>query len=807
MVLCSPRFLIAVLLLVVGPLARPALAATVDYDLTIARQQVDITGRTVAAMTINGGIPGPVLRFTEGDLARIRVHNDLDVDTSIHWHGVLVPPGMDGVPLVSFAPIAPGATFTYQFPIRQSGTYWYHSHTRLQEQRGVYGAIVIAPAKPQAQPVHADREAVVVLSDWTDEDPHQVLRTLKRGSEWYSLEKGSAQSILGAARLGQLGAYFKRELLRMPPMDLSDIAYDRFLANGRPELSLPAKPGETLRLRIVDGSASSFFHLQFAGGPLTIVAADGQRVEPDREGRLLIAVAETYDLLVTLPGPGAFELRATAHDGSGYASIWIGSGARHPAPSIPRPNLYAGMLGQASLARVFALTPAASMGMSDAEVAAGRFDHPGMMGMGSMKMGGMQKMGGMGGMPGMEQGMAMAGMAMPAAPVSPAETAELESLFAEPATPTAPLERPSPASSAGSPAAPTSLPPRGGKQYGGDFRLLGPDVASSGPVAVDGRDPARPWPPYSRLRSLVPTALSADRPVREVRLTLDGDMERYVWFLNNRPLSEADLIRIRAGEVVRFIMINRTMMHHPMHLHGHFFRVLNGQGDHAPLKHTVDVAPMSTTVIEFAADETGDWFFHCHLLYHLKSGMARVVHYENFTLAPQLAAIRPRLRQESWYAWGRADLLSNLSDGFITAADTRNNLTAEWELGWGHVPGSEWEALLTWDRYLNRFLTLFAGGDFGDAIEQNRAIAGLRYLLPFNLETRAFAGSDGGVRVEFGRSFQLTPRLALDGQAQYDTDSRWEYRTGLSYILAKAVSLRAVWHSDYRWGGGLQVRF
>jgi len=247
-----------------------AQAATVEYDLSIAQQEVNITGKSARGMTINGAIPGPTLRFKEGDIARIHVHNRMSVETSIHWHGVLVPPDMDGVPYVSFPPIKPGSTYTYEFPIRQSGTYWYHSHTSLQEQSGVYGSIVIEPRQKGPQ---ADREHVVLFSDWTDENPYEVLRTLKRGSEWYALEKGSGQSILGAARLGMLGKYFKRELQRMPPMDISDVAYDRFFANGEPETSLSAEPGETVRLRIIDGSATTYFHLEFAGGPMTIVVS------------------------------------------------------------------------------------------------------------------------------------------------------------------------------------------------------------------------------------------------------------------------------------------------------------------------------------------------------------------------------------------------------------------------------------------------------------------------------------------------------------------------------------------------------
>ncbi len=381
MILPTERTPMAVLVIILILFASlPARAATVEYQLTIAREEVQLTGKPVRAMTINGVIPGPTLRFQEGDIARIHVHNRMNVDTSVHWHGILVPPDMDGVPYISFPPIQPGATFTYEFPIRQSGTYWYHSHTNLQEQSGVYGPIVI---EPRSKGPRADRDHVVLFSDWTDEDPHQVNRTLKRGSEWYAIQKGSGQSILGAARLGLLGDYFRRELQRMPAMDLADVAYDRFLANGRPETFLSAKPGETVRLRVIDGSATTYFHLEFAGGPMTIIAADGQDVEPVHQNRFLIGVAEVYDLLVKVPTSGAYEFRATAHDGSGYASVWIGDGDRHPAPAVPKPNLYHTM-GDISLKQIFALTPSGTMGMPDNRVQAGHFDRPGMMGMGSM---------------------------------------------------------------------------------------------------------------------------------------------------------------------------------------------------------------------------------------------------------------------------------------------------------------------------------------------------------------------------------------------------------------------------------------
>jgi hypothetical protein len=359
-------------------------------------------------------------------------------------------------------------------------------------------------------------------------------------------------------------------------------------------------------------------------------------------------------------------------------------------------------------------------------------------------------------------------------------------------------------------ALPTALEaPRSGKRYGNRFGFLAADVSASGNLAVDGTEP-RPWPPYNRLRSTKRTAFSENKPLREIRLTLDGDMERFVWYFNNRTLDESDAIRIRQGEAVRFILINRTMMHHPIHLHGHFFRVVNGQGDYAPLKHTVDVAPMSTTVIEFDANEVGDWFFHCHLLYHMQNGMARVIEYEGFTVDPQLAALRPGLSHEAWHAWGQADVLSNMTEGFLRLADTRNIFTAAWEWGWQGVDKSEWETLFTGDRDINGFFKVFAGVDLNGVrrdLEENRAVFGIRYLLPLNLESRTWIDSDGGARIHLEKTFELTPRLALRGETQYDTRHLWEGGAALTYLIHKDVSLVGRWHSDFGFGGGLQIRF
>lgn len=704
---------------------------------------MSISGETVEAMTVNGGIPGPTLYYTEGDTARVTVHNEMSTSSSIHWHGVLVPPNMDGVPFISFPPIGPGETYVYEYPIRQNGTYWYHSHTDLQEQRGIYGAIVI---EPKLTEIDVNQDVAIVLSDWTNENPHEVLRTLKRGDEWYSIEKGSSQSVFGAMKNKNLNAYINRELQRMPPMDISDVAYDRFLANGKPTLDIPAKAGERIRLRIVDGSSMTFFYLEYAGGPMTIIAADGQRVEPIETHRFLISVAETYDIIVDVPEGGAYELRATAQDASAFTSIWIGDGEKHYASKLPDANLYEAMHAP-TLKEILAFTPNQSINMTDQQVKAGDFDQPGM---GHMKHD-MQQM------------------------------HHTLQTTPDPATPGT------------------------GKAFANKMGLLASDVASRKPLVKDGTM-ERPWPPYSQLRATHDTAFSAEKPVKEIRLTLDGDMERYVWLINNKPLSASDNIEIKKGEVVRFIMINRTMMHHPMHLHGHFFRVINGQGERSPLKHTVDVAPMSTTVIEFDANEFGDWFFHCHLLYHMKSGMARMVHYEDYTPSPQVQAVRPNLYKNNWYSWGELGFYTHMSDGRVVLSDTYNIYTAYWEIGWQDVPSTETEVKLTYERYINRFISVFGGGDFGNAIAHNRGIAGIHYLLPLNIHTTVFAGTDGSAQISANKEIRLAPRLTLKPSGQYDTETKWEGELQIMLRLNKVLSLSANINSDYGSGAGVELK-
>jgi len=314
------------------------------------------------------------------------------------------------------------------------------------------------------------------------------------------------------------------------------------------------------------------------------------------------------------------------------------------------------------------------------------------------------------------------------------------------------------------------------------------------------------------LRAVRDTSFPKSAPRREFRLTLDGDMNRYVWMINNEPIGPENDILIRECEVIRFIMINRTMMHHPMHLHGHFFRVINGLGNRAPLKHTVGVEPMSTTVIEFMAEEPGDWFFHCHLLYHMMSGMARVVEYEGFTPAPETQAVREKIYDKStpWFFYGNADILSSQTQGTITFSDPLNVLRLRWEAGWDGTEGTAWESDLTHGRYLNRFTTVFAGvyaEGMNSTREDESLIAGIRYLLPGNFASQVWIDDDGEARFMIDRGLMLTPRLGIFGEAEYDTLEKWSYQAGMRYALTQYVSATALWDSRYGVGAGFTIRF
>ncbi len=738
------RLLAIALLLAACPLLQ---ARVVEYELEIAEQRWSPEQgiKATSALTINGGIPGPTLRFREGDTARIRVHNGLKSDTtSIHWHGVLVPNAQDGVPLITTPLIKAGETHTFEFPLRQSGTYWYHSHTGLQEQSGVYGSIVIEPKG--GEPVKAAQDHVVVLSDWTTESPEEVMRTLHRGSDWYGVRKGSVQSLTGAMKAGALKDFWEREKSRMPSMDISDVAYDAFLANGRRSIALPGKPGEKVRLRFINAAASTYFYLESATGPLNIVAADGPAVKPLSVKRLLVGMAETYDVIVTVPRSGTWEVRATAQDGSGHSSVMLGSGELHPAPEIPKPDLY----------RMDYMTAA----LGD---------------MGDMDMS----------MPGMKHhAMAMSGhegmdmKEMPGMDMSGHEGMDMK-----------------------------------------DMPGMKMDHGSS-----SGSEQERPLSPYSKLHARQSTAFAASHPRRTIPLRLTGDMERYIWSFNGKTMSEDGVIKIKRGEVLRLEMVNDTMMHHPIHLHGHFFRVLEGQGSDAPLKHTIDVPPMGKRTIEFEADESGDWLFHCHLLYHMHAGMARVFSYEEQgpDHVPQLG----EHAEDPFELMADGSLQSHLSEGMVTLMNSRNDFYAMGMLGYGQMDGSEYELDLGWKRYFTPNFSTVLGYRFTnmkmdpelmptgmgkfmvmEEEEKDRAFAGIYYRLPYLVWSSVQVDTEGDLRVGLSKSLQITDRLGIFGSVQYDTGSDWEWTAGAEYTLTKQFSLISEYHSDYGFGGGISFRF
>ena len=637
-------------------------------------------GEQVRALTINGGIPGPTLRFREGDSARIVVRNGLrNGQTSIHWHGLLVPNAMDGVPYLTTPPIEAGTERVFEFPLKHAGTYWYHSHTGLQEQRGVYGSIVVEPKG--GEPIAADHDVVVVLSDWTNERPEEVMRTLMRGSDWYSIRKGNAQSILGAARAGSLGEYFSREKSRMAPMDVSDIAYDAFLINGQRSSVLAAKPGERIRLRVINAAASSYFYLQSATGPMTIVAADGPAVEAVEVDRLLVGMAETYDVLLTVPASGLWEFRATSQDNTGHASLFIGDpdGTENAAPELPSPNLYT---------------------------------------MDEMLLSALED-----------------------------EDTPLEQI----------------------------------------------------------REHPRPSAPYALLRSSQRTTLSG--PPREMTLRLTGDMTRYLWSFNGKTLAEESTIPVAKGEVLRIELINDTMMHHPLHLHGHFFRLINRSGEYSPLKHTVDVPPMGRRTIEFLADEEGDWFFHCHLLYHMDAGMARVFSYRAAEQPRYRPAIDPKL-ENPWYFMIDGTALTSMTMGMATAMTGRENFSLLWDYGYDHgEEHSENEYDVLWSHYFDPNISTFLGYRLTDNMAaEDRFFGGVYYRLPYLIETEVSADSEGDFRFTVGRALQLTSRLSAVAELEYDTNTEWNYYGGLSYTLTKQLSLITGYHSHHGYGIGVSFR-
>lgn len=523
---------------------RRAFAGLQETTLVVAEGRITIDGDSFPAITMGGGVPGPTLYWREGEEVLVHVESRLSEPTSIHWHGLLLEGVMDGAPgFNAYSAIGPGESFTYRIKLRQSGTYWYHSHSGGQEQRGMYGAIVIAPANPD--PVRADQDYVLLLSDHTADHPDHILRKLKVSEGYYNRGKRTLSDLSADINRDGLAAAWKDRRdwgdMRMDPTDLADVTGYRFLVNGKgiaDNWTALFKPGERLRLRIINGSAMSIFDVAIPGLAMTVVAADGQNVLPVKVDEFRIGVGETYDVIVLPTEDRAYTLMAEPIDRSGYARATL----------APRE----GMQGEIPPLRPRTLLTMADMGMHGDH---GGMDHSTMdhssMDHGSMDHAGMDH--------------AAMGHSMP---MQPATTQE------------------------GTP--------------------LGWEQAGTPP----GRRALR----YADLKAFTRNP-DAAAPTTEILLRLTGIMERYIWTLNGHKFDHGDPIRVKYGERVRLRFINTTMMAHPMHLHGMFFELENGQTDRMPRKHVVIVPPGKEASVVLTANEPGDWPLHCHLLFHMNAGM------------------------------------------------------------------------------------------------------------------------------------------------------------------------------------------
>ena len=567
------------------PGAAPTLPTLVgpNVDLRIGHSELKVDGRTGHAVTINGTVPGPLLRFKEGQTVRLSVTNNLHEDTSIHWHGLLVPFQMDGVPGVTFPGIKPGQTFVYEFPLKQSGTYWYHSHSGLQEAEGHYGPIIIDPAEPD--PVGYDREHVIVLSDFSFMHPHLIFKRMKQQSGVFNYQKQTVAGLLaGKDQTLQERAEWAKML--MDPTDISDVtgAVLNFLINGHG----PADnwtglftPGERVRLRFINTAAQMIFNVRIPGLKMTVVAADGQNVRPVEVDEFQIANAETYDVIVQPLEDTAFTLVAEAVDRSGMGRATL---APRPGMTAPVPPL-----------RQRPLSTMKDMGMDMSAMHAPATGGPGdaMAGMDHAAMGH-----DMAAMPGMA---ATPGMAPPKPRGSDVmgDMGGMEMSMRDP-------------------------------QFAPQVKM-GPGVQSIAPLPVDRTgEPGQGLESvghrvlvYKDLFALTPNP-DLRTPTRALDIHLTGNMERFMWGFDGLKFSETSQpYAFEAGERVRVTLINDTMMAHPIHLHGHFFELTHAPAGHGPRKHTVTVLPGGKVSWDFTAD-AGDWAFHCHMLYHMHAGMFQV---------------------------------------------------------------------------------------------------------------------------------------------------------------------------------------
>ena len=725
----------------------------VRYDLYVRDTIVNYSGKEKRAIAVNGQIPMPTLTFTEGDIAEIYVHNELNETTSLHWHGLFLPNKEDGVPNLTQMPIQPGTTHKYTFPIIQNGTHWYHSHSGLQEQIGMYGMFIMNKKEndPTFRKGIDDLPTVpVILSEWTDLKPENIHRMLHNATDWFAIKKGTTQSYAEAIRQGHFKTKIANEWKRMNAMDVSDVYYDKFLINGKNENQLSQfKGGDKVRLRIANGGASSYFWLTYAGGKITVVASDGNDVEPVEVDRLLIAVSETYDVIVTIPADNtSYEFLATPEDRTKSTSLYIGNGIKQLIAPLPKLKYFEGMKMMNGMMKMNGDLDDMGMSMSLNQMDMNVVMYPEITG------------------------------------ATNAKNKENES----------------------------SMEMKNDHSNHNQNQYNANKLSSITTLN------------YAMLKATDKTTLPKDAPVKELRFELTGNMNRYVWSLDNKVVSETDKILIKKGENIRITLYNGSMMRHPMHLHGHDFRIINGQEEFAPLKNVMDLMPMETNIIEFNANVEGDWFFHCHILYHMMAGMGRVFTYEN--QAPNPLIPNPKLAQRKLFADDRAfhimaenDFATNGNDGMAMIQNTRWSLGAEWRLGYNDMHGYEAEFHL--GRYIGKmqWLMPFIGFDWryrkmNGEIEKNifgqentkdkRAVlsAGVNYTLPMLVIAQAEVFQDGNLRLQLMREdIPVSKRLRMGFMVNTDT----EYMLEARYILKRNLSLRTHYDSDMGFGVGVNL--
>ncbi|TWI11488.1 copper resistance system multicopper oxidase [Aerolutibacter ruishenii] len=567
--------------------ASPELRGT-EFDLSIGRSPVNFTGRARMATTVNGSLPAPVLRWREGDTVTLRVANHLrDAYSSIHWHGIILPANMDGVPGLSFDGIPPGETYTYRFQLNQAGTYWYHSHSMLQEQEGLYGAIIVDPREPA--PYHYDREHVVLLSDWTDMDPGALFRRMKKMAEYDNYYKRTVGDFMRDVRDDGLSATLQDRgmwgRMRMTPTDISDVNAHTYtyLVNG----AAPAgnwtglfKPGEKVLLRFINGAAMTYFDVRIPGLKMTVVAADGQYIHPVTVDEFRIAVAETFDVLVEPAGQEAFSIFAQDMGRTGYArgTLAVRHGLEAPLPNLdPRPLLTMDDMGHGSHG---------AHGKAGMEGGCGA-----AMGMGAAST-----------MKGMEGGCgaAMMGSTMQDAHAGHGAGAPSNGMVRHPAS------------------------EHGNPLVDMQSMAVAPKLDDPG---IGLRNNGRKVLTYADMRSLFDDP-DGREPGREIELHLTGHMEKFAWSFNGQKFMDAEPLRLNYGERMRIVLVNDTMMTHPIHLHGLWSDLENEQGEFHLRKHTVDIPPGTRRSYRVRADALGRWAYHCHLLMHMEAGMMREVRVE-----------------------------------------------------------------------------------------------------------------------------------------------------------------------------------